>query len=153
MVVGGGPTGVETAGALAELYSSNFARDYPDIPQQKARIVLVEASPNLFAMFKPRLRSYADFTQLAQRLRKANSRLSAERAEFLARHWGREAADGTVLLRGDPAHKIVNPVLYRYDEMHACWQQVSAPVLSAHTAGIAATCLLGVALAQVLARR
>jgi pimeloyl-ACP methyl ester carboxylesterase len=77
----------------------------------------------------PRLRSYADFHALAERLRKANPRLTAERADFLALHWGREAADGTVVLRSDPAHKIVNPVLYRYDEMRACWQQVSAPVL------------------------
>src|SRR5690242_4865478 len=77
----------------------------------------------------PRLRSYADFGELAQRLRKNNPRLSAERADFLARHWGREAGDGTVVLCGDPAHKIVNPVLYRYDEVRACWRAVSAPVL------------------------
>src|SRR2546425_7997483 len=36
---------------------------------------------------------------------------------------------GEVVLRGDPAHKIVNPVLYRYEEAHACWQKVEAPVL------------------------
>jgi NADH dehydrogenase len=59
VVVGGGPTGVEIAGALAELYRSNFAKDYPNIPQEKARIVLVEAAPSLFAMFKTGLRSYA----------------------------------------------------------------------------------------------
>jgi NADH dehydrogenase len=59
VVVGGGPTGVETAGALAELYRANFAKDYPNLPQEKARIVLVEAAPDLFAMFKPNLRSYA----------------------------------------------------------------------------------------------
>jgi len=59
VVVGGGPTGVETAGALAELYRGNFAHDYPDLPQDRARIILVEASPNLFGMFKPNLRSYA----------------------------------------------------------------------------------------------
>ena len=59
VVVGGGPTGVETAGALAELYRDNFARDYPDIPQEKARIVLVEAGDEIFAMFKPNLRKYA----------------------------------------------------------------------------------------------
>ena len=29
------------------------------------------------------------------------------------------------MLRGDPAHKIVNPVLYRYEEVRACWQQVT----------------------------
>jgi pimeloyl-ACP methyl ester carboxylesterase len=77
----------------------------------------------------PRLRSYAGFAELAQRLRGSNPRLTPERADFLARHWGREAGDGTVVLRGDPAHKIVNPILYRFDEVRACWQQVSAPVL------------------------
>ena len=45
VVVGGGPTGVESAGAIAELYRGDFARDYPDIPQEKARVVLVEAGP------------------------------------------------------------------------------------------------------------
>ena len=35
VVVGGGPTGVETAGALAELYRSNFVTDYPTLPQDE----------------------------------------------------------------------------------------------------------------------
>ncbi|HSF62335.1 MAG TPA: NAD(P)/FAD-dependent oxidoreductase [Gaiellaceae bacterium] len=59
VVVGGGPTGVETAGALAELYRENFEKDYPSLPQEKARIVLVEAGEEIFAMFKPNLREYA----------------------------------------------------------------------------------------------
>jgi NADH:ubiquinone reductase (H+-translocating) len=59
VVVGGGPTGVESAGALAELYRNNFAEDYPNLPQEKARIMLVEAAPELFMMFKPKLRHYA----------------------------------------------------------------------------------------------
>jgi NADH dehydrogenase len=59
VVVGGGPTGVETAGALAELYRSAFAKDYPDVPQEEARVILVEAGPELFSMFKPKLREYA----------------------------------------------------------------------------------------------
>ncbi len=58
VVVGGGATGVESAGALAELYHSNFAEDYPDMPREQARITLVEASPELFGMFKERLRTY-----------------------------------------------------------------------------------------------
>jgi NADH dehydrogenase len=58
VVVGGGPTGVETAGALAELYRANLAKDYRDIPKDKARIVLVEAGPALFAMFKESLQEY-----------------------------------------------------------------------------------------------
>ena len=59
VIVGGGPTGVETAGAIAELYRADFARDYPELPQDQARVILVEAGPELFSMFKPKLREYA----------------------------------------------------------------------------------------------
>jgi NADH dehydrogenase len=59
VVVGGGPTGVETAGAVAELYRADLAKDYPNIPQDQARVILVEAGPELFSMFKPKLREYA----------------------------------------------------------------------------------------------
>jgi NADH:ubiquinone reductase (H+-translocating) len=59
VVVGGGPTGVETAGAVAELYRGVFAGDYPEVPQDRARVILVEAGPELFGMFKPKLREYA----------------------------------------------------------------------------------------------
>jgi NADH:quinone reductase (non-electrogenic) len=59
VVVGGGPTGVETAGAVAELYRGVLAKDYPEVPQDRARVILVEAGPELFAMFKPKLREYA----------------------------------------------------------------------------------------------
>jgi pimeloyl-ACP methyl ester carboxylesterase len=77
----------------------------------------------------PRLRPYESFSALAERLRSNNPRLSQEKAEFLARHWGQEADGKGVTLRGDPAHKIVNPVLYRQDEVRACWQLATAPVL------------------------
>jgi pimeloyl-ACP methyl ester carboxylesterase len=78
---------------------------------------------------RPRLRAYHSFQDLAQRLRQGNPRLSEEKAQFLARHWGHDAGAQGVLLRGDPAHKIVNPVLWRYEEALACWARVSAPVL------------------------
>jgi NADH:quinone reductase (non-electrogenic) len=58
VVVGGGPTGVETAGALAELYRAGLLRDYHAIEPEQARIVLVEAGPDVFPMFKPNLREY-----------------------------------------------------------------------------------------------
>jgi pimeloyl-ACP methyl ester carboxylesterase len=77
---------------------------------------------------RPQLRPYDDFAALAARLRQNNPRLSQARADFLAAHWGREE-QGKVVLRGDPAHTIVNPLLYRYEEVRAIWQQVSAPVL------------------------
>jgi NADH dehydrogenase len=59
VVVGGGPTGVETAGALVELYRGDFDRDYPNVSGADARVTLVEAGPELFPMFKPKLREYA----------------------------------------------------------------------------------------------
>jgi NADH:ubiquinone reductase (H+-translocating) len=58
VVVGGGPTGIESAGALAELYRSNFAEDFRGIPQGQARIVLVEAGPALMPMFRSDIRTY-----------------------------------------------------------------------------------------------
>jgi NADH dehydrogenase len=58
VVVGGGPTGVETAGALAELYRADFVKDYKTLPQESAQITLVEAGPEIFAMFKQNLRDY-----------------------------------------------------------------------------------------------
>jgi len=58
VVVGGGPTGVETAGALAELYNGVFRKDYPDVAPGRARIVLVEGSPQIFGMFKENLQAY-----------------------------------------------------------------------------------------------
>jgi NADH:quinone reductase (non-electrogenic) len=60
VVVGGGPTGIETAGAMAELYNGIFRKDYPDLPHEQARITLVEAGPEIFPMFKPDIRSYTE---------------------------------------------------------------------------------------------
>jgi NADH dehydrogenase len=60
VVVGGGPTGIETAGALAELYHGVFTKDYPDVTPEQARITLVEAGPELFPMFEPDIRAYTE---------------------------------------------------------------------------------------------
>ena len=77
----------------------------------------------------PALRPYASYAALADRLQKNNPRLLRERAEFLARHWGKQLTDGRVELRSDPAHKIVNATLSRFDEMVEFWRRVTAPVL------------------------
>ncbi len=49
---------METAGAIAELYRADLAKDYSSLPQEQASIKLVEAGPELFSMFKPKLREY-----------------------------------------------------------------------------------------------
>ena len=123
----------------------NVAALYAGIrPQRVAKLVNLEGfgmaptrpeqAPRRYARWlnelhePPTLRPYNDFGALAERLRKGNPRLTREKADFLARHWGR-AQGGSVVLRSDPAHKIVNPLLYRIEEVQACWREVSAPVL------------------------
>ncbi len=59
VIVGGGPTGVELAGALAELAKAALARDFRHIDPTTARIVLVEAGPRLLPSFPPRLSAVA----------------------------------------------------------------------------------------------
>lgn len=49
VLVGGGPTGVELAGALAEMKKYIFPKDYPELDLSKMRIILYEASPNLLS--------------------------------------------------------------------------------------------------------
>jgi NADH dehydrogenase len=58
VVVGGGPTGIESVGALAELYRNIFPKDYPQLPHERVRLILVEAGPELFTMFKKDIRVY-----------------------------------------------------------------------------------------------
>ncbi len=58
-VIGGGPTGVELAGTIAELARSTLARDFKRIDPRSARIVLCEAGPGLLSAFPPHLSDYA----------------------------------------------------------------------------------------------
>ena len=74
-------------------------------------------------------RCYPDCAALAERLRAGNPRLSAERAAWLAEHLGEADGERGIRLAGDPAHRRVNPVLYRRGEARACWQRVTAPTL------------------------
>ncbi|MBA3599508.1 MAG: alpha/beta hydrolase [Methylibium sp.] len=77
-----------------------------------------------------RLRDYAGVDEVAERLRRNNPRLTAERAAWLAPHWSRrDEATGRWVIQGDPAHKRANPVLYRAEEALACWARITAPVL------------------------
>ena len=55
VVVGGGPTGVELAGGLAELFSRVLRRDFPRMDIHRARVVLVEATDRLLGMLHPSL--------------------------------------------------------------------------------------------------
>lgn len=74
-------------------------------------------------------RSYAGYGEFAARLQQDNPRLTSTRAAFVARCWGRAEPDGRIVPRGDPAHRRVNPVLYRLEEAQACWRAIRCPVL------------------------
>lgn len=54
-IVGGGPTGVEMSGALAELIGLVLRRDYPDLDHAETKVVLVEGSDRLLGAFDPSL--------------------------------------------------------------------------------------------------
>ena len=60
VIVGGGPTGVELAGALAELANFSLARDFRSIDTSCARVVIVEAGPRILGAFPPDLQDKAE---------------------------------------------------------------------------------------------
>ena len=58
-VIGGGPTGVEMAGALSELIHLVLRKDYHDLDTNEVRVVLIEAAPYVLGQFAPSLREAA----------------------------------------------------------------------------------------------
>jgi NADH:quinone reductase (non-electrogenic) len=60
IIVGGGPTGVEMAGSVAELMRSTLSRDFRHIDPAHARILLVEASPRILSTFPEDLSRHAE---------------------------------------------------------------------------------------------
>src|SRR5207237_5831766 len=51
VIIGGGPTGVEMAGAIAEISRYTLAKDFRHIDPSKARVILIEGEPRLLAAF------------------------------------------------------------------------------------------------------
>lgn len=59
VIIGGGPTGVELAGTVAELARDTLARDFRSIDPSESRVVLIEAGPRLLSVFPEKLSAYA----------------------------------------------------------------------------------------------
>jgi pimeloyl-ACP methyl ester carboxylesterase len=76
------------------------------------------------------LKHYDSADGVASRLMKTNRRLRQDQADWLARHWARQEADGRWRILGDPAHKIINAHLYRVDESLEIFRAITAPTLS-----------------------
>jgi NADH dehydrogenase len=65
VIVGGGPTGVEMAGAIAEVARQTLARDFRQIDPRTSRIVLIEAGPRILPVFSEQHSAYARDTLTA----------------------------------------------------------------------------------------
>jgi NADH dehydrogenase len=59
VIVGGGPTGVEMAGAIVELVYQNLVGEFRRIDTRQARVLLIEAGPRILPSFAPGLSAYA----------------------------------------------------------------------------------------------
>lgn len=136
----------ESVRLLGHSMGGNVATLYAGIrPQRVARLINLEGfglantvpaqAPARYTQWldelrePPQMRSYADSGAVAERLSKTNPRLTPERASFLAQHWAARHEDGEWHVQGDPRHKIVSANLYRTDEVLACWEKITAPVL------------------------
>ena len=75
------------------------------------------------------LRGYPTQAAVASRLQKTNPRLTDARAAYLSGQWAAPDDTGTWQILGDPAHKLSSPILYRVEEVIACWKRIAAPVL------------------------
>jgi len=98
VVCGGGPTGVEMAGGIMELFNKVLQHDFPDLPVRWARVVLVEAADRLLPLFSEQSSRRALRT-LTRRRVEVHVGVGVERVEPTRVH----LADGTVV----PAHTVI----------------------------------------------
>jgi len=97
VIVGGGPTGVEMAGAMAELARHTLPKDFRAIDPREARIILLEGAPSILTSFPPALRGHAEqsLARLGVELRKNTLVTGVTSGEV---HIGEERIDaGTVV--------------------------------------------------------
>lgn len=84
VIVGGGPTGVELAGAISEIAHNTLKRDFRNIDPTKSEIYLLEAGPRILNSFIPRLseRAKKDLTQMNVKVLE-NTRVTAIGEDFV----------------------------------------------------------------------
>ena len=113
----------ERVARLVNLEGLGMPGDSPDkAPTRLARWLTELREP-------PTLKTYASLEAVVARLQKTNPHLREDRARFLAEHWSAPTDEGAYRILGDPAHKVINPYLYRAEEVVAYWAAITAPVL------------------------
>jgi NADH dehydrogenase len=98
VVVGGGPTGVETAGALAELITHVLAKDYPQMDLKEVRVLLLEAGPTVMPSYPDGLRKATyDLLQKKKVEIMVNAKLADYNGEKVALSDGRQIEARTLI--------------------------------------------------------
>jgi len=95
VIVGGGPTGVELAGALAEIAKQSLVKDFRSIHPESARIVLLEGGPHVLSTFPDSLRlaAVASLKRLGVDVRTESMVTAVDDQGVLWRHSSRPGAD------------------------------------------------------------
>jgi NADH dehydrogenase len=97
-VVGGGPTGVEMAGAISELIRLVLRKDYRDLDINEVRVVLIEAAPHVLGAFVPSLREAARKSLLKKGIEvMLNARVDAVTESGIRLQGGGEVGARTVI--------------------------------------------------------
>ena len=76
----------------------------------------------------PRFSDYTDIEQIEAQIQELAKYISKDYAKFVALHWSQIGDADRVMLKSDPAHKKVNPILYRREEAKSCWRNINAKV-------------------------
>lgn len=135
VIVGGGPTGVEIAGALKELIHQTLRAHYPTLDPSQARIVLVQSAETLLPSFPGAMGAYT-LRQLRQRRIEVclNVKVSAVQTDGVTLSNGQQIAAQTVIwTAGVSAEKpkLLEPVKWTSaaKEITACGKVVVEPTL------------------------
>ena len=97
-IVGGGPTGVEMAGALSELIRFVLRKDYRNLDTNEVRVVLIEAAPHVLGAFVPSLRDAARRSLVKKHVEvRLNSKVEAITGTTLRFEGGEEIPTGLVI--------------------------------------------------------
>ena len=75
------------------------------------------------------IRTFSGRQEVATHLRKRSPHLDEGFAVWLASQWAEPRQDGRWHVRADAVHKRINPILYRWEEALAAWQNIDAEVL------------------------
>jgi len=98
----------------------------PALPQAQLPGLVAGWLDSLRAL--PAARRYANLEELAAALLRANPRLPAANARFLARSWTRPVAGGFEIL-ADPRQQLRTPIRYARADVEGCWAYAPAPQL------------------------